>query len=176
MKRDLKKLKLLNIKVSGSNFKGANFSGADFTGADLSYTNFSEAVGYISVLENVNLEGSNLSNAKLNGAKLNGADFTDANLINANLSKTFAKGIIFDGTNLNFPKIIKSSEIFGESDFNKAFKNPVQIIGVAGDAQASLFANFCFDRGDTKITTGTGFNIQTNIGNEMIIDEMLSSG
>ena len=78
---------------------------------------------------------------------------------------------IFDGTNLNFPKIIKSSEIFGESDFNKAFKNPIQIIGVAGDAQASLFANFCFDKGDTKITTGTGFNIQTNIGNEMVIDQ-----
>ena len=78
---------------------------------------------------------------------------------------------IFDGTNLNFPKIIKSSEIFGESDFNKAFKNPIQIIGVAGDAQASLFANFCFNKGDTKITTGTGFNIQTNIGNKMFIDE-----
>ena len=31
--------------------------------------------------------------------------------------------------------------------------------------------NFCFEKGDTKITTGTGFNIQTNIGNEMIIDQ-----
>ena len=27
------------------------------------------------------------------------------------------------------------------------------------------------NKGDTKITTGTGFNIQTNIGNEMFIDE-----
>ena len=78
---------------------------------------------------------------------------------------------IFDGNNLKLPKILNSSNIFGESDFNKAFKKLIPIIGVAGDAQASFFANFCFDKGDTKITTGTGFNIQTNIGNEMIIDE-----
>ena len=30
---------------------------------------------------------------------------------------------------------------------------------------------YAFDKGDTKITTGTGFNIQTNIGNEIKIDE-----
>ena len=78
---------------------------------------------------------------------------------------------IFDGNNLKLPKILNSSNIFGESDFNKAFEKSIPIIGVAGDAQASFFANFCFDKGDTKITTGTGFNIQTNIGNEMIIDE-----
>ena len=78
---------------------------------------------------------------------------------------------IFNCNNLKLPKILNSSNIFGESDFNKAFKKLIPIIGVAGDAQASFFANFCFDKGDTKITTGTGFNIQTNIGNEMIIDE-----
>ncbi len=78
---------------------------------------------------------------------------------------------IFDGNNLNFPKILNSSNIFGESDFNRAFKKPIPIIGVAGDAQASFFANFCFNKGDTKITTGTGFNIQTNVGNKMVIDE-----
>tara|TARA_Y100001935_G_scaffold184741_1_gene153383 strand:- start:274 stop:1749 length:1476 start_codon:yes stop_codon:yes gene_type:complete len=78
---------------------------------------------------------------------------------------------IFDIKKIELPKVINSSNIFGESDFNKAFNKTIPIIGVAGDAQASLFANFCFKKGDTKITTGTGFNIQTNIGNKMFIDE-----
>ena len=78
---------------------------------------------------------------------------------------------IFDGNNLKLPKILNSSNIFGESDFNRAFKKLIPIIGVAGDAQATYFANFCFNKGDTKITTGTGFNIQTNVGNKMVIDE-----
>ena len=78
---------------------------------------------------------------------------------------------IFDIKKIKLPKVINSSNIFGESNFNKIFNKIIPIIGVAGDAQASLFANFCFNKGDTKITTGTGFNIQTNIGNEMFIDE-----
>ena len=52
-----------------SNFKEQICTGADFQ--------LLEAVGYISVLNNVNLEGFNLSNAKLNGSKLNAANFTE---------------------------------------------------------------------------------------------------
>ena len=66
---------------------------------------------------------------------------------------------IFNIKNLQFPKIKKSSELFGESDFERSFNKKIPIIGVAGDAQASFFANSCFKKGDTKITTGTGFNL-----------------
>ena len=78
---------------------------------------------------------------------------------------------IFNIKNLQFPEIKKSSELFGESDFKGSFIKKIPIIGVAGDAQASFFANSCFKKGDTKITTGTGFNIQTNIGEELLLDD-----
>ena len=51
-----------------------------------------------------------------------------------------------------------------------SFFKEIPISGVAGDAQASFFANLCFSLGDSKITTGTGFNIQTNIGTSFKID------
>ena len=69
------------------------------------------------------------------------------------------------------PIVKSSSDHFGDSDFDKCFSKKIPIIGVVGDAQGSFFGNFCFSEGDTKITTGTGFNIQTNIGKKFIIDE-----
>ena len=59
-----------------------------------------------------------------------------------------------------------SASNFGVSNFENNFSKDIPITGVAGDAQASFFANLCLNIGDTKITTGTGFNIQTNIGTE----------
>ena len=59
-----------------------------------------------------------------------------------------------------------SASNFGVSNFENSFSKNIPITGVAGDAQASFFANLCFNPGDTKITTGTGFNVQTNIGTE----------
>ena len=76
----------------------------------------------------------------------------------------------FDIGEIKLPLIKSSADNFGESNFEGAFKKNIMIAGVAGDAQASFFANSCFNKGDTKITTGTGFNIQTNIGNEFLID------
>ena len=76
----------------------------------------------------------------------------------------------FDIGEIKLPLIKSSADNFGESNFEGAFKKNIMITGVAGDAQASFFANSCFNKGDTKITTGTGFNIQTNIGNEFLID------
>ena len=69
------------------------------------------------------------------------------------------------------PIVKSSSDHFGDSDFDKCFSKKIPIIGVVGDAQGSFFGNFCFSEGDTKITTGTGFNIQTNIGKKFTIDK-----
>ena len=77
----------------------------------------------------------------------------------------------FEIDQLDFAKVKESSSDFGESDFEDTFDKKIPIIGVAGDAQASFFANLCFNHGDSKITTGTGFNIQTNIGSEFLIDD-----
>ena len=77
----------------------------------------------------------------------------------------------FEIDQLDFAKVKESSSNFGESDFEDTFNKKIPIIGMAGDAQASFFANLCFNHGDSKITTGTGFNIQTNIGSEFLIDD-----
>tara|TARA_Y100000996_G_scaffold412454_1_gene398620 strand:+ start:2742 stop:4217 length:1476 start_codon:yes stop_codon:yes gene_type:complete len=77
---------------------------------------------------------------------------------------------LFNVSGLSLPEIKNSADNFGESNFDNIFNKEIPICGVAGDAQASFFANKCFNKGDTKITTGTGFNIQTNIGNDFIKD------
>lgn len=49
--------------------------------------------------------------------------------------------------------------------------NKVPILGVAGDQQASLFGQQCFQRGETKNTYGTGCFIMMNTGEEAIQSE-----
>ena len=64
----------------------------------------------------------------------------------------------------NLPKVQESSSIFGYTNFNGILKKNIPISGVMGDSQASIFANQCFNKGNTKITLGTGASILTNIG------------
>ena len=74
----------------------------------------------------------------------------------------------FEIKKIAFAEVKPSASDFGVSNFEDSFSKNIPIIGVAGDAQASFFANLCFNPGDTKITTGTGFNIQTNIGTKFV--------
>ena len=53
------------------------------------------------------------------------------------------------------PEVKNSSEIYGYSD-EKIFGAEVPIAGVAGDQQAALFGQCCFNEGDAKNTYGTG--------------------
>ena len=77
---------------------------------------------------------------------------------------------IFEIEQFKLADVKSSSSNFGLSNFENSFLKEIPISGVAGDAQASFFANLCFGPGDSKITTGTGFNIQTNIGTSFKID------
>ena len=77
---------------------------------------------------------------------------------------------IFEIEQFKLADVKSSSSNFGLSNFENSFLKEIPITGVAGDAQASFFANLCFSPGDSKITTGTGFNIQTNIGTSFKID------
>ena len=77
---------------------------------------------------------------------------------------------IFEIEQFKLADVKSSSSNFGLSNFENNFLKEIPISGVAGDAQASFFANLCFSPGDSKITTGTGFNIQTNIGTSFKID------
>src|SRR5581483_5772995 len=51
------------------------------------------------------------------------------------------------------PEVKSSSEVLGETG---NFGDRIPIAGVAGDQQASLFGQQCFQRGDVKNTYGTG--------------------
>ncbi len=63
------------------------------------------------------------------------------------------------------PKVCNSSEIYGTTNIGGA---NVPICGIAGDQQAALFGQTCFEKGDVKNTYGTGNFILMNTGEEII--------
>lgn len=68
------------------------------------------------------------------------------------------------------PTVRPSSYIYGETATN-LFGGSIPIAGVAGDQQAALFGQCCFERGETKNTFGTGSFILMNIGREPVISD-----
>ena len=59
------------------------------------------------------------------------------------------------------PEVKNSSEIYGYTD---KFGSKIPIAGIAGDQQAALFGQLCFEKGDVKNTYGTGNFILMNTG------------
>ncbi len=95
-------------------------------------------------------------------------DFTNASrtLFFDNNSLKWSKTLLkLFSLNLNkLPEVKESSSIFGYTNVNGILKANIPISGVMGDSQASIFANQCFNKGNTKITLGTGASILTNLG------------
>jgi glycerol kinase len=65
------------------------------------------------------------------------------------------------------PEVKPSSCIYGYSD-RSIFGEEIAIAGAAGDQQAALFGQCCFDKGDAKNTYGTGCFLLMNTGNEAV--------
>jgi glycerol kinase len=63
------------------------------------------------------------------------------------------------------PEVRPSSGIFGESG-SDILGAAIRIAGVAGDQQAALFGQNCFERGQAKNTYGTGCFMLMNLGDE----------
>jgi glycerol kinase len=61
------------------------------------------------------------------------------------------------------PEVRSSSEIYGETA-KEIFGAPIRLGGIAGDQQAALFGQNCFQRGMAKNTYGTGCFMLMNIG------------
>lgn len=61
------------------------------------------------------------------------------------------------------PKVCSSSEIYGEVETPNELQG-IKIAGIAGDQQAALFGQICFEKGLTKSTYGTGCFMLQNIG------------
>lgn len=68
------------------------------------------------------------------------------------------------------PEVRNSADDYGQVSTISSL-NGVPILGVAGDQQASLYGQQCFQRGETKNTYGTGCFIMMNTGEEAIRSE-----
>ena len=68
---------------------------------------------------------------------------------------------LFDIPMSILPEVLPSSYDYGVASF---FSHDVHICGVAGDQQAALFGQTCFDVGESKNTYGTGCFMLMNIG------------
>ncbi|MBE5917073.1 MAG: glycerol kinase GlpK [Pseudobutyrivibrio ruminis] len=68
------------------------------------------------------------------------------------------------------PEVKPSSCIYGEAD-PEFFGGPVRIAGAAGDQQAALFGQTCFNEGDAKNTYGTGCFMLMNTGDKPIFSK-----
>ncbi len=66
------------------------------------------------------------------------------------------------------PKVYPSSHVFGHTDAS-LFGGEIPIAGAAGDQQAALFGQCCFEQGEVKNTYGTGCFLLMNTGNEAIV-------
>lgn len=65
------------------------------------------------------------------------------------------------------PKVCASSTIFGHTA-SSVLGGEIPIAGVAGDQQAALFGQCCFEQGDVKNTYGTGCFLLMNTGHQAI--------
>lgn len=66
------------------------------------------------------------------------------------------------------PKVFASATIFGHTD-STVLGGEIPIAGAAGDQQAALFGQCCFEQGDVKNTYGTGCFLLMNTGHQAII-------
>jgi len=68
------------------------------------------------------------------------------------------------------PKVVSCSEIVGETSV-KSLGKKLTISGIAGDQQAALFGQLCWESGDVKNTYGTGCFCIMNTGSKAIVSK-----
>ncbi len=64
------------------------------------------------------------------------------------------------------PGIRSSSEVYGTTRNVRALPDGIPVCGIAGDQQAALFGQACFQPGEAKCTYGTGAFLLQNVGTE----------
>ncbi|WP_211653356.1 glycerol kinase GlpK [Planococcus alpniumensis] len=69
------------------------------------------------------------------------------------------------------PEVRQSSEVYANTINYHFFGNEVPIAGIAGDQQAALFGQACFEKGMAKNTYGTGCFMLMNTGEEGVVSE-----
>ena len=104
---------------------------------------------------------------KLSGGKVHVTDYSNASrtmLFNINTLQWDDEILrLLDIPASMLPKAVPSSGIYGHTSA-QFFGAPIPIAGAAGDQQAALFGQACFDPGDSKCTYGTGAFLLMNTG------------
>lgn len=105
---------------------------------------------------------------KLTGARVHATDYT-----NASRTMLFDIGVLrWDGAILDklripaslLPEVKNSSSIFATTQKTGRLPGGIPIAGIAGDQQAALFGQACFEVGSIKNTYGTGCFLLFNAG------------
>ena len=109
---------------------------------------------------------------KLTDGKVHATDRTNASrtmIYNINEDKWDKKLIeLLEIPESMLPEVKSSSEIYGYVNIMGA---EIPVCGIAGDQQAALFGQCCFNAGDMKNTYGTGCFLLSNTGSERIISK-----
>ncbi len=71
---------------------------------------------------------------------------------------------LFDVPPQVLPRIAGSSELYGLTRGMKSLPDGIPVAGMAGDQQAALFGQACFNPGESKCTYGTGAFLLMNVG------------
>ena len=104
---------------------------------------------------------------KLSQGKIHATDYSNASrtmMFNINTLQWDKKILeILDIPESMLPEVHPSSHVFGNADI---LNNAVPIAAVAGDQQASLFGQGCFEKGQAKNTYGTGCFLMMNTGSK----------
>jgi glycerol kinase len=75
---------------------------------------------------------------------------------------------IFSISRESLPIIKSSSEKYGLTDPHGPFGSAIPIAGILGDQQAAMVGQVCFNRGESKVTYGTGNFALLNTGTEIV--------
>jgi len=111
---------------------------------------------------------------KLTGGKIHVTDYSNASrtmLFNINTLQWDEEilGILGIPASM-LPTAVPSSQVYGTTD-PAIFGGPIPIAGAAGDQQAALFGQACFNPGDAKSTYGTGSFLLMNTGEKPIFSD-----
>ncbi len=109
---------------------------------------------------------------KLTGGKVHATDYSNAsrtmlyNIYELSWDKELLS--ILDVPENMLPEVRSSSGSFGRTEPHNFFGREIPIAGVAGDQQAALFGQACFEPGLAKNTYGTGCFMLMNTGTKPI--------
>ena len=111
---------------------------------------------------------------KLTGGKVHITDYSNAsrtmlfNIVELKWDKQILHELGIPASML--PKVMPSSKVYGKSMSN-LFGGAIPIAGAAGDQQAALFGQTCFEPGQAKNTYGTGSFMLMNTGEKPVFSK-----